>query len=464
MMKSKRKTVLLYITGFIGLIGIYIVLLMLGRMIPQKYIETHLEESLIEIQKEGLYLSEADDAISYDNWTTSFYLNAIATRGKGNILQQAISNTITVLEDEKATVLDALESAVHNDENVILSDYSRYWAGNATLYKIMLIFFSLGTIRVILFSINLCLFLFFLYMSHEQVGKKCTLAFVAAFLMHALLTLSFCLTYFSDIFLILMGLIGVCRLEMRKSSRKVHYLFFFMIGSLVAYVGYWAFPLLTLGLPLVFYTNKKQKDGIQDLTIVKDDLLFSICWGIGLVGTVLSKQILCKLILGNESGFSQMAFRMGKGWSLQERIRSCRDVIIRAYENEFIMTMLGIMVVLLCICICSGAYRKSCKFYPYFLIMLYPVVWNLILAQHSAHSFVKYVYVLSSYAMLIYFANNVHLKEIRIENVISKKYIYRNVIWIACCIGLGIFMKCSTLTYNYDTFEPWSLSDLLLLH
>ncbi len=85
------------------------------------------------------------------------------------------------------------------------------------------------------------------------------------------------------------------------------------IASILAYLNYWAFPLITLGFPLVFVLSVRIENGSGMKTLVKETFLFSVCWGVGLAGTVLIKQVLCRFILGTQSGTEQLFLRMGSG-------------------------------------------------------------------------------------------------------------------------------------------------------
>ena len=439
----------------LAIICIYVGSLMLGQAIPKELVFKNVVESYEELDKMGLYYDIVEGA-QWDNWTDTYFLNAAITQYDGNILKKALANSYTTSKNSEKLVLDSLSAAIHEDEKDGIASYSRYWAGNLTLYKILLIFVPISGIRNILLSVSILLFVFASINMYKILGYKGVIPFLLCVLACKYIPLSMCLTFASDI-IIMLGIINFLAVRVQKGdiNWKRYYSFFALIGSVCIYLGYWAFPLITLGIPLVFITILRMHNRNDEKDILCDNVCMSIFWGMGLCGTVLIKQVLCYLILGSQSGTSALNQRLGAGYSIWDRVLSVRNVILRALSDNTVMIVL--LASLLIVTYFIGVKDKYSRYgiCPLLCIAVYPIMWCLILAQHNMHGFVVYMYGVTYYALfsLIFW----QYEKVKFHTILSKK----NIIVFCAWILVSCFIGFMPIYYDNQKQEPWSTDEAI---
>ena len=168
-------------------------------------------------------------------------------------------------------------------------------------------------IRILMFAIMTVLFLVSAVGVYKMLGAKGLIPYLVSVLVAAYFPQALCLVYNTDIVMMLLMMVVCWQLLRQNASTERFAVVFFWVASILAYLNYWAFPLITLGFPLVFVLSVRIENGSGMKTLVKETFLFSVCWGVGLAGTVLIKQVLCRFILGTQSGTEQLFLRMGSG-------------------------------------------------------------------------------------------------------------------------------------------------------
>lgn len=437
-------------------IVIYVGILMVGQAIPKEWVFDNVVESYEQLDKIGLYYDVVEGA-QWDNWTDTYFLNAAITQYDGNLLEKALANSYTASINTDRKVLDALSAAIHPEEQSGLVSYSRYWAGNLTLYKFLLIFMPISGIRNILLIVTITLFVFAIINIYKILGYRGVIPFLFSVLACKYIPLSMCLTFSSDIILML-TVVNFCAVKIQKGNVnwKKYYTLFAFVGSVCVYLGYWAFPLVTLGIPLVFITVLRMKSKDSEKDIIVDNVWMSVFWGIGLCGTVIVKQILCYFVLGSQSGTSALSQRMGAGYSLWERVVSTRDVILRALSDSTVMVVLIVALLLAAYFYFVNQKEKDSKygFGALVFIAIYPIAWCLVLAQHNMHGFVIYMYGVTYYALLSLIFSRVEKLKVYCEN--PKKIVAVLCVWfLVSCLFSQI-----PIYYNNQKQEPWSTEEM----
>lgn len=168
--------------------------------------------------------------------------------------------------------------------------------------------------------------------------------------------------------------------------------FFLLIGILVAFFDFLTYPLLTLGVPLVLFLSvMKRSEFAQQLLIV---MRKSLVWLLGYAGMWGSKWVIGSIVCGN-SFFDDVIRAIS--------IRSSVSDISSFYSKEaaflrleaiwvnikvflkwpYLVLFLAISFVCLYL-IKKKALHINLKRLPvYFLIALFPIVWFVVLANHS---------------------------------------------------------------------------------
>ncbi len=447
-MNGKPKIVIRWI-GILGiLVCSYILLLMIGQAIPKERVFNNVKKSYESIDEIGLYFNVVEGA-QWDNWTDTYFLNAAVTEYDGNLLEKALANAYTVSVNSERRVIDDLSASINNGEKAGISLYSRYWAGNLTLYKILLMFMPIEGIRNLLLAVTLLLFLFASINIYRLLGYKGAVPFILCIIACKYIPLSMCLTFSSDIILMLIviNFLALDFLHKQEIDWKRYYILFGCVGSVCAYLGYWAFPLITLGIPMVFATMFRiDKEVDSEKNIIVDNIIISIFWACGVCVTVCIKQILCYFILGSQSGTNALSQRIGAEYSWLKRLESTGKVIENSLTDGMVIMLIIITILLIAYSIYGDAHIDKYGFKAMVILGCYPVIWCFIWAQHNMHGFVTYMYGVTYYSILC-------MIFLKIKRVFIDK---KRILYLACIWG-GVTCFVSQMHYDNMIQKPWSI-------
>lgn len=465
MIKKFVTNIIKYVLLFVGLIVFYIVFLMAGHAIPRGLIIDNVQQSYIQLQEIGLYFEGVDGA-EWDNWTDSYFINSAVTEYDGNLLQKAVANAYTTMseidESGATTVVDDIKYAIEKDSSAIVKPYSRYWVGMLTIYKVLLIFMPLNGIRTLIFGIVIILFATSAINIYQIVGKKGLIPYLISVVIALYIPQSMCLVFSTDVIMMLLMMNICCMMLKRRTSTVAFYKLFFLMSSLLAYLNYWAFPLITLGFPLILYVTTRTIEKHDCKLLRKETFCISLCWGAGLGITVLVKQILCKIVLGTQTGTDQLLLRMGSEFTLTDRLISVVNGIVRRMESAPVLILTLVVTVWAILLIKTNRYKKTYQCYLLILIALYPIIWWFILANHCIHGFVKHMYGITYYGLLSSVLINCdkYIPFFKSFGKITKKKICINI----SAIGIWLLLSCAlintTIHYGTTKVEPWSLETM----
>lgn len=459
---TKVRKCFWYLVLFIGLMVIYVVLLMAGQAIPRRLVLDNVQKSYLQLEALGLYY-EGIPGASWDNWTDSYFMNAAVTEYDGTLLQKAIANAYTTYseldESGSTNTIDDVNYALKQDSDAIVKPYSRYWVGMLTVYKVLLLVMPINGIRTLMFVIAAALFLASAVGVYKMLGAKGLIPYVVSVLVAAYFPQALCLVFNTDIAVMFLMMAVCWRLFRKNASTEQFAVLFFLGGSVLAYLNYWAFPLITLGFPLVFVLSVRIENGCGMKTLTKEMFLLSVCWGVGLAGTVLAKQILCKLVLGTQSGTGQLFLRMGSEFTLNGRLISVVNGLVRRMTSMPVLILTVVTAVFLVILLKIRAYRIQNTCCLLILVALYPIIWWFMLPNHCIHGFVIHMYGITYYAMLSAVLLNVrrpqasgaHLRKWLTKGIVVNMAAL--VVW--GLLSYGLFHV--QIHYGAQEREPWSL-------
>lgn len=460
--RTKVRKWLQYLALAVGLIALYVILLMAGQAIPRGLLLDNVQKSYLQLEKQGLYYERIPGA-SWDNWTDSYFMNAAVTEYDGTLLQKAIANAYTTYseldESGSTNTIDDVKYALEQDSDAIVKPYSRYWVGMLTFYKILLLVMPINGIRILMFVIMTVLFLVSAVGVYKMLGAKGLIPYLVSVLVAAYFPQALCLVYNTDIVMMLLMMVVCWQLLRQNASTEQFAVVFFLGASILAYLNYWAFPLITLGFPLVFVLSVRIENGSGMKTLVKETFLFSVCWGVGLAGTVLAKQVLCRFILGTQSGTEQLFLRMGSEFTWNDRLISVVNGLVRRMSSKPVLVLTVATAVLLVILLNIRAYRVKYKCCLLIFVALYPILWWFMLPNHCIHGFVIHMYGVTYYAMLS--AVLINVQRPQIFGMCSKSgfvsAIAVNIAVLAVWGALSYGLLHVNIHYGAEEREPWSL-------
>lgn len=459
MIKNFTEKILKYTMIFLGLIIFYILFLVVGHAIPRSLVIDNVQKSYKTMDTLGSYFQIVNGA-SWDNFTDSFFINTAVTEYDGNLVEKALANAYTTDCDSKGyqSMIDGIKCAINGNENIEINSYSRYWIGMMTIYKILLIFMPLLGIKSFVFALTIILFTITVLNVYKELNINGIISFLTSVILALYIPLSMCLVFSTDI-IIMLTMMNICYIMLKRNASTDSFcVAFFIAGSILSYLNYWGFPLITLGFPLVFIVTVRLKNQYNTKFLIKDTFLMSLSWGIGLSGTILAKQVLCKIVLGAQTGTSQLLLRLGSELSITDRFISAFNGLFNQMASTPILLITIILIIWTILMFQTNYFKRKYKCYLLLFIALYPLGWWFILANHCIHGFVKHMYGVTYYALLsAFFINceNYAPQRKKFRNT-TPKLVGLNIAIVVIWLILSFTFFNITVHYGTKESEPWS--------
>lgn len=458
MFKRYLRNIIKWMVLFVGLVILYTTFLMVGQAIPRRLVIDNVQKSYEQLDSLGMYFGIVDGA-SWDNWTDAFFINTTVTEYDGNLLEKALANPYTTKENGGAgSHLEGISYAINGNENAIVESYSRYWAGMMTIYKILLMFVSIKGIRTMIFGIAMILFTASVINVYNLLDIKGLIPYLTSVIIALYIPQAMCLVFNTDIVIMLLMMNICCIMLKRKTSIDTFYTIFFLAGSILAYLNYWAFPLITLGFPLILIVTVRLLEQYDTKLLTIETILISLSWGIGLAGTVLAKQILCKIVLGTQTGTNQILLRMGSEFSINDRFISTVNGLVGRMTSVPVLILTIAVTIWVVLLLKTNRFKRKYKCFLLVFIAISPIVWWFILANHCIHGFVKHMYGVTYYALLsAIFINCKHfVPSLKDLGNVTKKKISVNIATIGIWLLFSYILLNVIIHYGTKETEPWS--------
>lgn len=383
-MKETCKTIVALILGLMAAT----ILMLLINLLPEKAMKQHITESVKVMEQEQDYHEVIPGMISsrLDNFTDSIMLVSSAHKAETGLIDRTM-NGYRVLYEGK-TPSETLAAYGTGEEGYSVSPYSRYWHGYQIILKPLLLFFNYQEIRYL----NMCLqFLLIIGIVIEMVKKKMGIyIFSYMVMLFSLMPFSIGLSLqFSSVFYITNIAVYVLLkwFEIIK-EKKNFFLFFLIVGMLTSFMDLLTYPLVTLGIPLVFYFLLMEKKTL--LYNVIKTVKYSIIWAIGYIGMWSGKWIIGSILLRKNiitdaidallnRTSSETADASFTHWSVIEKNTGAM------FSTPVKLLFLGTLLILLVVLICKTIRDRKNYFanWHYLLIACMPIAWYMVAANHS---------------------------------------------------------------------------------
>lgn len=418
-MKKILYSFIKYFIVFIVLMIIFNLFLYLSCTYDSKLLKNNVKSSYLVLSEQGLWyplLKRFD--IYNNNYTDALIINecysvdykepfASYMKARKNYSRE---KTLEELSESTGEAI-SFEYDKENDQDVIsyeynsitelgnfLNDkihtsmiYGRYWHGYLILYRPLLLFFNISTIRTILLNAFFILLVIFLNLLYKRFNKSIAFIFGASLVCSGYLTASYSLES-APVFLtmIISSIILVKRLDKIKDFS----LYVFAVGCITNYFDYFTVPLVPFGVISSIYLLKlmeEKKDWKYYLVFLIKN---SFIWLIGYAGTWIFKWILYDITIVDVNsmvniGFTQIFYRIERtnDFSLYDNYISC---IIDMISKSLLYTLISFGI-LLSFNKFKIKFMKSKKNIISFLVLsLYPIVWYLFTANHIL---IHYIFV-----------------------------------------------------------------------
>ncbi len=398
--KSALKTTIsvgwrLLLCVLIGFLLMYTVYLL-----PTEQIEQHVANSAELFEKEGAYPSFT--FLKYcnsdrDNYTDAWMLLEAAYNGDDTTMNLAMSNYRYNIDEKDPTETIVQHYKYQQDFNKTIL-YGRYWNGYLVYLKPFLLFLNYSTIRIINSVFQMVLFCTIIFL----LVRKQKAYYIAPYILSVLMIMPFAIVLniqLSTCYTILnIGVIAVLLCEKCLDEKGIF--IFLYLGAATSFFDLLSYPLVTFGVPAVFYFCLLKKESIKQslVRLVK----IGLSWCVGYGGMWISKWIIGSLLSNNNlisDGINQTIYRAG---SSAENVDSTETFTaletifrnIKAFLFTPVTIILGIFVLVMLVLIIkrireTKASLSECLIivFPYLVLMISPFVWYVLIRNHSAIHF-----------------------------------------------------------------------------
>lgn len=414
-MKNVRK----YVATFLGLIMFFVITLTSVAAIPTKLIKENVKESATTLCKETEYYTKQyfNKLMLYDNYADAIMINNAYSMDPAEPLYSALiirrnyipGETIEILPEETGNPTrlifetDNLMNVVEG-KRIIAKQYPRYWHGYLIFLKPLLILFNYSQIRILQLILIIILTAILIYLIYKKIGIIQAIIFLLGFMIVDLQYIYRCLEY-TPIFIVMLGVsIFMIISEKRIKDKGI---IFFVAGMLACFFDFLTAPTITLGIPLIIYFLLKQKE--EKLTIkeiLKIFLVNCLKWFLGYALTWVTKFLLVDIIYNKgllATGFQQVihrtlgntsVFKLSYFSSLMKNFRECSIWIFATFCIIQIIFYIYKEIKNKGIVKTKNKAKKNIKneiILPYILISIIPLLWYLVLQEHSIrHCFFTY--------------------------------------------------------------------------
>lgn len=428
------KKIIKYVLVFLSLLLIFFSLLLVSSLFSSSMIEHNVIKSSITLSKEGnIYkffpwsrvvnnnytdVLMINEAYSIDNKNPLYSCMAVRKNYKESVTKYSCSDITgdsISLNSFRYDPVGELSEFLNGNIDTSIT-YARYWHGYLPILRVLLIFFDISEIRMILLIIFVILFVWLLKLIKDKIGLIEAIIFALSLMLYSYFLVSYSLEG-APIFLVMM--ISSIILLKRIDKIKNLYLFVFIVSCITNFVDYLTVPLITLAIPLILYITYKQKknSNLPCKALIQIVIKSSLIWFIGYASTWFSKWLIYDILYGEEiikSAITQVIYRTGA--TVTYKTESIFSVIGKFMLDVLIYCDSIIILVIFFLLLNIKKYKitvRTKKDYfnktaPILLIALIPIVWYLVLANHTVvHSRFTYRHMLIFFICIMLTCKNI---------------------------------------------------------
>lgn len=431
-MREKMKMAGKYLLIFCAVVMLGTLLMTLAYMLPIN--EQNRETTYAVLNEEGSYPRALVQSFSLDKYFTSFFPDVLDNSTDSLMLSMA-------MDDSQPD--NALVRAMKSYNTYQGMEYSYYWHGYVCVLRPLLFFFDYAELRCLNGMCQLLLVFLFVYLVGRKKGVRYALAALTSFLLLMPAAMMQSLQFTWVFYISYLGTSFLLGTGERFFQQKSRYLYFFMvIGMLTSFFDLLTYPLLTWGIPVLWWiamTNADCKAAEHIKTVVHS----AIFWVLGYAGMWVMKWILATVILGRDivseaidEVFLRSGVQEGMVYDFESRL-SAIYLNWKHYEYKTYFLLLTCWLIWWLWQSVRKGWKKSSKQYAYLLTGFSCMVWYFVLANHTAghHFFTYRIFAVSilAFLMLIIESINIQQKD-TIVNVRRQRI-------IICCVW-AVLLYC----------------------
>ena len=175
---------------------------------------------------------------------------------------------------------------------------------------------------------------------------------------------------------------------MEKDNKK-HYLYIFVLsGITTAYFDFLTYPIAVFGLPAIFAMIMSDKDSIEEKTV--NIVRFFAFWAAGYVLMWSSKWILASIFTDENviaDAFHSILFRVSDiseiGAESFNGLEVLNENLGKFFYTPFTFVYFAAFVFYLIRARRTVYEKRVANYFPYLILMMFPVLWLMIIKNHS---------------------------------------------------------------------------------
>lgn len=387
-----KRAALILEASIIGLTLLYGVF-----SIPIKNMMPHAKTSAETLYSEGIFPGKFGEETRgrLDNFTDALMIQNAIHPSSGNTLEDVLLVNHMAYTDTMIPTDDLMtETSTPLPKEGTPSEYMRYWHGYLLFLKPLLLIMDYSGIRILNLILQTMLMLLLLFLMKKRGLSRFLLPFLVSWLAISPWVLPFSMQLSTVYYIALAG--TSIMLLLRDRLKRNIYLYFCLLGLLTSYFDYLTWPLVTLGMPLVFYILMQQNGSRPSLkTMCMDTGLLCINWGAGYGCMWAMKWIITELILHNGAltqAFGAAAYRS----SSESDIPGSTVSTLMVWKENIRCTVYPLFLILFILCflfLAAQLFRNSSRrlqyhipfstVLPLLFTAVLPLLWYAVLKNHS---------------------------------------------------------------------------------
>lgn len=296
-----RLALILLISGVVGML-----LLVLTNLLPAERIKNHIADGAYVILQESAEYEYADGYVSsiLDNYTDSVILAKTAWPSQ-NPVQDAVYAPSYSWPGQSAEDMHIFGYLNGNSiEEASVDTYPRYWHGYMAFLRPFFTLFGYADLRILNQMAQLSFLLVVLYAMRHRGLEQYVPAFATMILFWNPATMGVSLQYSPCYYISMLTSLCMILRPVRRSGEWYYDGFAFLLaGVMTAYLDFLTYPLVTFGVPLVFWVLIRTADITQIkrakfVVLLREVIRLGVCWTAGYLGMWLEKWIYGSILTG----------------------------------------------------------------------------------------------------------------------------------------------------------------------
>ena len=357
-------------------------------MIPREAIEANARESVRQLldRKQKLTLEPVGKIFILDTYTDELVMNMALSADTSDPLRAATLNYY--YQDADGKLIHYLPGGVPVPGEEDMFYYGRYWHGHQLFLRPALVFASYNAIALFNICLGILLFVVTIVLIYRRLGLVIS-GLYGLFVLLSYFPVSMAsFQYVGAFVLAFTGTIGVLLIKPVCRSFRWCAVCFFVQGALISCFDLLSFPLISLcypGIIMCMMAPPRRRIALAVIAVA--------CWGIGYAGFFVSKWLVGALVM--DWGFVGTALVTASVRFGEMNCVSDNYLAVYILIGLSVMTLIGLVLCRL----------RRCRLEALLIFSALPVVWFLVLRNHSGwHFFFTWrILVASAFSLAVFY-------------------------------------------------------------